>query len=129
MSECNLAIQLMEQCESEFAHVWMVRTFLKHCPEAEEDEDVAEVHRLLYDVMLALGPSAAESNAELYFRQLGKKLRRLRQANELWQEIQPEVSGHMNYRMAAVSLATAVEKIEEIAKRATSALAERGTES
>ena len=34
------------------SHVWMVRAFLKHCEEAEEDEELREVPRALYDLSL-----------------------------------------------------------------------------
>ena len=37
------------------SHVWMIRAFLKHCEEAEEDDELRDVQRTLYDYMLALG--------------------------------------------------------------------------
>ena len=40
-----------------------------------------------------------------------KKMSRLRRATELYEEIQPEVSGHTNFVMAARSLRTAVDRI------------------
>ncbi len=74
---CRLPIKLSESClpvndearmqalDKQVAHVWMVRTFLKHSDEAAEDEELASVHRDLYDFMLALGPSldAGDSKA------------------------------------------------------------------
>jgi hypothetical protein len=43
----------------------MVRAFIKHSEEAAEDEELAEVHRELYDFMLALGgPLKAGDAAE-----------------------------------------------------------------
>ena len=48
-SQCVKEIDLL------LSHVWMVRTFLKHSEEAEEDDELQEVHRTLYDYMLALG--------------------------------------------------------------------------
>ena len=47
--------QLMNEIDAELSHVWMVRTFLKHSEEAEEDDEIRDVHRGLYDYMLALG--------------------------------------------------------------------------
>ncbi len=41
----------MRQIESQLAHVWMVRTFLKH----SEDDDLQEIFRTLYDFHLAIG--------------------------------------------------------------------------
>ena len=45
---------LMLAVDAQLAHVWMVRAFLKHSDEAQEDDELAEVHRELYDYMLAL---------------------------------------------------------------------------
>ena len=42
-------LEKMEQVDDLLTHVWMVRTFLKHSEEAEEDEDLQKVHRILYD--------------------------------------------------------------------------------
>ena len=96
------------------SHVWMVRTFLKHCEEAEEDDDLNEVHRALYDYMLALGGPLQNGDYEKYLKQAKKKLRKLKSATELFVEIQPEVSSHTNFQMAAVSLKLSVGKIVEL---------------
>ena len=101
----------MRAIDAQVAHIWMVRTFLKHCDEVEEDEELAEVHRELYDFAHALGPAAAAGDAELYLRLVQKKWSKLRRATELFVEIQPEVSGHMNFLMAARSLAIATAAI------------------
>ena len=89
----------------------MVRTFLKHCEEVEGDEELASVHRDLYDYMLALGPSVEAGDTAKYLRLAKKKLGKLRRACELFHEIQPEVSGHTNFCNASHSLRIAVERI------------------
>ena len=104
----------MARVENLLSHVWMVRTFVKHSDEAEEDEELAEIHRTLYDCMLALGGPLQAGDAEAYLKQARKKLSKLKQAKEQFQELQPEVSGHMNFQMAAQSLSTAVDEIGEI---------------
>jgi hypothetical protein len=38
----------------------------------------------------------------------------LRKANDLFQEIQPEISNHTNFQMAAASLKAAVEQVEAL---------------
>jgi cob(I)alamin adenosyltransferase len=104
----------MQRIDTVLSHVWMVRAFLKHSEEAEEDDELREVHRTLYDYMLALGGPLKAGDAEAYLKQARKKLSKLRKATELFLEIQPEVSTHTNFQMAAQSLKTAVAKIDEL---------------
>ena len=104
----------VETIDGLLSHVWMVRTFLKHSEEAEEDEELDQVFRTLYDYMLALGPSYQEQDWEKYLKLARKKLSKLRSATALFLEIQPEISSHTNFRMAAQSLKLAVDQIVEI---------------
>jgi cob(I)alamin adenosyltransferase len=106
--------EAMTRIDTLLAHVWMVRAFLKHCEESEEDEDLAEVHRTLYDYMLALGPSLQANDAPAYLKQANKKYKKLLRAMELFGEIQPEISNHTNFQMAVRSLQTAVAQIGEL---------------
>lgn len=94
------------------SHVWMVRTFIKHSEELEDDPELSDIQRTLYDYMLALGTAWKEQNAEAYLKQAKKKLRKLRQATDEFEELQPEVSTHMNFQMAVRSLKCAVAAIE-----------------
>lgn len=96
------------------SHVWMVRTFLKHSEEAEEDDELQEVHRTLYDYMLALGAPLRDEDHAKYLKLAKKKLKKLQSANELFLEIQPEISSHTNFQMAATSLNEAVKQIAEL---------------
>ena len=105
---------LMQEVDGWLSHVWMVRAFLKHSDEAADDEELAEVHRGLYDFMLALGPSLDAADAVRYLRIARKKIGKLRAATESFRALQPEVSGHMNFRMAAKSLTLAVNRIDEL---------------
>ncbi len=100
--------------DREIAHVWMVRTFLKHADEAEEDEELRGVVRDLYDFILAVGPLDEVDDPAVYLKMAKKKLSKLRRATELYEEIQPEVSGHTNFVMAARSLRTTVDRIAAI---------------
>ena len=97
-----------------FSHIWMVRTFLKHSEEAAEDEELREVHRTLYDVMHAVGPAYAQAETAAYLKQIRKKLSKLKQAEALFVEIQPEISGHTNFQMCRRSLEAAVRRITEL---------------
>ncbi|MFG0291384.1 MAG: amidohydrolase [Rhodopirellula sp. JB044] len=108
------AMNRVVQIDAELTHVWMVRTFLKHCDEAEEDEDMHEIVRDLYDFILAVGPVDDSTDPAAYLKMAKKKLRRLSGATQLYEQIQPEVSGHTNFLMAARSLRLAVDKINEL---------------
>lgn len=108
------APEAMRQIDGQLSHIWMVRTFLKHSEEAEDDEELCEVHRALYDYALALGGPLQSGDAEAYMKQARKKLSKLRKATELFLEVQPEVSTHTNFQMAAASLQLAVDRISRI---------------
>lgn len=104
----------MCRIDAELSHVWMVRTFLKHCDEAEVEEQLQDIQRMLYDAMHALGSPWQQQDAEAYLRQIRKKFAKLRQTADQFEEIQPEISTHTNFRMAALSLHEAVRRIGEI---------------
>ncbi|MGN6134787.1 MAG: amidohydrolase [Aureliella sp.] len=112
------ANRLMASIDAEVAHVWMVRTFLKHSEEVKDDEELASVHRDLYDFMLALGPALDAGDGATYLKMARKKLSLLKRATELFVSIQPEVSGHMNFKMASQSLALAVGRIAQMVEDA-----------
>ena len=103
----------MRQIDALLSHVWMVRTFLKHSDEALEEDNLRGVQRALYDVMLALGPAWQAQEPNAYLRQMSKKLGRLRAASEQFTLLQPEISTHTNFQMAAQSLRQAVLEIEK----------------
>jgi hypothetical protein len=113
-SNGNASMNRVRAIDTEIAHVWMIRTFLKHADEAEDDEDLRSVVRDLYDFILAVGPLNEVEDPAVYIKMAKKKLSKLRRATELYEEIQPEVSGHTNFVMAARSLRTAVDRIATI---------------
>ena len=104
----------VQRIDTLLSHVWMVRTFLRHSEEAEEDDELREVHRTLYDFMLALGGPLKEGDDAKYLKQAKKKLKKLTAAVELFDEIQPEISSHTSFQMASVSLRTAVGQVREL---------------
>ena len=108
------AVERVRAIDAEITHLWMVRTFLKHADEAEDDEDLREVVRDLYDFILAVGPIDDSTEPALYLKMAKKKMRKLRNATELYEEIQPEISGHTNFVMAARSLRLCVDRIAAI---------------
>lgn len=106
--------QRVRRIDELLSHVWMVRTFVKHSEEAEEDDELRDVHRDLYDYMLALGAPLQAGDHAKYLKTAKKKLKRLKAANELFTEIQPEISSHTNFQMAAQSLRLAVTRIVQL---------------
>ena len=110
----NNQAQLVKRIDELCSHMWMVRTFLKHSEEHEEDEELRDVQRGLYDYMLALGGPLKDGDHAKYLKQAKKKLRKLKNANELFQEIQPEISSHTNFQMAAISLQLTVAQIADL---------------
>jgi len=104
-------INRVRAIDNEVAHIWMVRAFLKHADESEEDEELRGVVRDLYDFILAVGPVDEVQDPAVYLKMAKKKLSKLRKATELYEQIQPEVSGHTNFAMAARSLRIAVDRL------------------
>ncbi len=110
MNEAEKAARI----EQLVSHVWMVRTFLKHCDEAEEDDELRDVYRELYDYMMALGGSVAAEGPVSYLKMAKKKFKKLHEACALFSQIQPEISSHTNFQMAVRSLQIAVREIQSI---------------
>ena len=106
--------QRMIRIDQLLSHVWMVRTFLKHSEEGEEDDELQEIFRELYDYMMAVGAAFKAGDAERFLKMARKKWRRLRDATASFVEIQPEISSHTNFQMAAQSLQIAVDEIDQI---------------
>jgi len=101
----------MTEIDTLLSHVWMVRTFIKHAEETEEDDDLKDIQRDLYDFMLALGQPLRERDSATYLKMARKKLRKLKAATELFLEVQPEISNHTTFEMSTISLKTAVAQI------------------
>ena len=106
--------EAVERCNVLLAHLWMVRTFLKHADEIQEDEELLDVPRTLYDSIRAVEPAYQRSDAAEYLRRLGGKLPKLRRAAELFTREHKRVSDHTNFQMAALSLTGGVRQLEEV---------------
>jgi len=106
--------EAMQRIDALVSHVWMVRTFIKHSEEVEDDPELSEIQRTLYDYMLALGSAWKAQDGEAYLKQAKKKFSKLRRATKEFAEIQPEVSTHMNFKMAVASLRVAVDAIGDV---------------
>ena len=65
------------------AHAWMIRTFLKHADEIQENEGMLDVPRTLYDSIRAVEPAYQRRDATDYLRRLKGKLSKIRKADKL----------------------------------------------
>lgn len=106
--------EAVERLQGVLAHLWMVRTFLKHAEEIQDDEELLDVPRTLFDSIRATEPAFQRQDAKEYLHRLRGKLPKLRRAAELFQREYRRVSSHTNFEMAALSLTASVRQIEEI---------------
>jgi hypothetical protein len=104
----------MERINRILAHAWMVRQFLKHAEEVQDDEDMLEVHRMTFDYIRAVEPSYQRRDAQEYLHRARGKLSKLRKVAEFFEREYRRVSDHTNFQMAAASLSFCVQQIDEV---------------
>jgi hypothetical protein len=104
----------VERLNVVLAHAWMVRNFLKHADEVQEDEQLLDVHRMIFDYIRAVEPAFQRGDANEYLHRAKGKLPKLKRAAEYFSAEYQRVSDHTNFEMAARSLAGCVREIEEI---------------
>lgn len=96
------------------AHAWMVRTFLKHADEIQDDEALLDVPRTIFDYVRAVEPAHQRGDTKEFLHRIRGKLPKLRRVAELFAAEYRRVSDHTNFQMAALSLTACVRQIEEI---------------
>jgi hypothetical protein len=106
--------EAMERLNIILAHAWMVRAFLKHADEIQDDEEMLDVHRTVFDFIRATEPSFQRGDAREYLHRIRGKLPKLRRAAEFLAREYRRVSDHTNFQMAALSLSGCVRQIEEV---------------
>src|SRR5207249_9041065 len=106
--------EAMERINVVLAHLWMVRNFLKHADEVQDDEGMLDVHRMIFDYIRAVEPSYQAKDAAEYLHRAKGKLPKLRRAAEFFEKEYRRVSDHTNFQMAATSLSFCVKQIDEI---------------
>jgi hypothetical protein len=95
-----------------FAHLWMVRTFVKHAPEAEDFPELMQVVRAIFDASRAI--EAHREDPADYLRMVKKKRAKLRAAAEQFKKDAPLASDHTNFKMAVVSLEAALDALDRL---------------
>ena len=108
---------VMETLNTIMAQAWMVRTFLKHAEEIQDDEAMLEVPRMIFDYVRALEPSYQRRDAKEYLRRARGKLPKLRHVSDYFAAEYRRVSDHTNYQMAALSLSDCVQRIDEVLRK------------
>ncbi len=106
--------EAMQRLNEQLAHAWMVRTFLKHADEVQEDEALLTVPRMIFDYIRALEKSYQNKDAKDYFSRAQRKLSKLKAVARTLAAEHARVSSHTNFQMAALSLSTCVREIETI---------------
>jgi len=112
--------ETVERLNVILAHLWMVRTYLKHADEIVNDDELVEIPRLLYDSIRAVEPAFLKGDTATYLRRLKGKLPKLRKGAELFAREYKRVSAHTNFEMASMSFTGAVRQMEEIFAAITS---------
>ena len=102
------------QLDAVMAHLWMVRTFLKHAEEIQDDPDLLDVPRTLFDYVRAVEPGRERGDNNEYLHRARAKISKLRRVADYFAVEHRRVSDHTNYQMAAASLSGCVRQIEEI---------------
>jgi len=106
--------EAVERLEIVLAHAWMVRNFLKHADEVQENEEMLDVHRTIFDYIRAPEPAFQRGDTKDYLHRIRGKLSKLRKAAEVLAANYKDVSTHTNFEMASRSLTGCVRQIEEI---------------
>ena len=104
----------MERINLILAHAWMVRQFLKHADEVQEDEEMLDVHRMIFDYTRAVEGAYQRRDPVEYLHRAKGKLSKLRKVAEFFHENFSRASDHTNFQMAAISLKFVVQQIEEV---------------
>ncbi len=104
--------EIVDRCEKLMAHAWMVRTFIKHCEEADEFPELMDIVRAVFDTSRALETRIDDPPA--YLKMLQKKLGKLRKATEQFRFDAEEASTHMNFKQAVVSMDACIDGLEAL---------------
>ena len=108
------AAEAVVRLDAVMAHLWMVRTFLKHAEEVQDDADLLDVPRTLFDYVRATEPAAQRGDSKEFLHRIRGKLSKIRRAAEFFAAEYKRVSDHTNYMMASQSLSACVREIDEI---------------
>ena len=98
-----------------FAHLWMVRTFVKHSTEVEDFPELMQVVRAIFDASRAV--ETHRQDPADYIRMVKKKRAKLKTAADQFRKDAPLASDHTNFKMAVRSLEAALDAIDRLLER------------
>ncbi len=110
-------LDAVKRCEQIMAHLWMVRTFVKHSDEVEDFPELMTTARSIFDTALALETRIDDPAA--YLHMLRKKIGKLRSASEQFKIDAPIASTHTNFQQAVISFDAGVTELESILAQQT----------
>lgn len=99
----------------------MVRTFIKHCDEVDDYPELMGIVRAVFDMSRAI--ETKTEDPAVYFKFVGKKIGKLRQAAEQFQQDAWSASTHTNFQQAVMSILYATEQMEDLLTDARKLLA------
>jgi hypothetical protein len=112
--EVAAARAILDRAAPQLAHLWMIRTFLKHAEEVQDHDDVLEVPRTLFDAIRATEPAIEAGDFVRALHKLRGKFPKVEAVRDLYLSRYREVSDHTNHQMAAQSLDAAVKALNKI---------------
>lgn len=104
--------ELVARSQVILAHAWMVRTFIKHCDEAEDFPELMGITRAVFDASRALETRVDDPDA--YLKMLKKKISKLRKATDQFALDAPEASLHTNFEQAVISMQGSTQALEAL---------------
>ncbi|QDU53358.1 amidohydrolase [Gimesia panareensis] len=104
--------ELVERSQVILAHAWMVRTFIKHCDEADDFPELMGITRAVFDASRALETRVDDPDA--YLKMLKKKISKLRKATDQFALDAPEASLHTNFEQAVISMKGCTQALEAL---------------
>jgi hypothetical protein len=104
--------ELVNECQNELAHAWVVRAFVRHSDEAEDFPEITGIGRAVFDVTRALETRVDDPAG--YFRMLRKKLGKFQRAIEQFAGEAPQVSTHTNFRQSVISMRAVGSRLERL---------------
>ncbi len=108
--------EIIHKIEGVLAHLWMIRTFLKHADDIQDSDEMLEIPRLLYDSIRAVEPARLRKDWREYIHRLKGKIGKLKKGSIYFAKEFQNYSVHTNFEQASLSFSAAVKSLEDLLK-------------